>query len=314
MLLQLAAFPDSAFHDEETTLARESPAIHSVYAGLSGDISFRHYRLIQQRQLYEAAEAWASGGDGVAEHDIEGAVRGKLDAWQDMISVGVPPSDEFAHDLRQDKQKTEETLLPVLEKLAQCGRRFDDVFEEDVRSWGPTVVRQSIAEIQKRMALLSGLLQPSLDDLLPSTTYGLVMAVERGLQAGGISQDDLATKALEFFLGDAPASVPCVRIRSLLFAALVRKMASGQKRPTASIANDFEMIATLLPYCDAMFLDRQCHGLAGENPIRGELEQHRTLLFSKSNQDEFLAYLQQVGDAAPPAHLDRVREVIRESL
>jgi hypothetical protein len=42
------------------------------------------------------------------------------------------------------------------------------------------------------------------------------------------------------------------------------------------MVSDFQMVSTLLPYCDAMLVDRECHGLL------------------KNTRDDLLQYLREI--------------------
>lgn len=78
--------------------------------------------------------------------------------------------------------------------------------------------------------------------------------------------------------------------------------------------SEVQMIGALLPYCDAMYLDRQCHGLVIESPVADRISAYRTKIFSGRNKDDFIDYLREIEAGAPDEHLALVREVIRENL
>jgi hypothetical protein len=65
----------------------------------------------------------------------------------------------------------------------------------------------------------------------------------------------------------------------------------------ASILNDFSAIATYAPYVDAMFIDKQCASLLQQGRLRTELDL-KAKIFSLNSQDEFLQYLNDLGETA----------------
>ena len=98
-----------------------------------------------------------------------------------------------------------------------------------------------------------------------------------------------------------------------LYAALARKAANGQKRiPGVSFFNDVKTISTLMPYCDAMFIDKECASLLQEEPLRSRI-QYETQVFSLATKDRFLEYLNGIKDSATKEHLDKVKEVYGET-
>lgn len=315
VLLQLAAFPGSSFHDRETTVARERDAIHAVYAALAGGVTFDHHSRIQHRQFHRAAAAWTLDGEASGSRpDRTDAMDGELDAWQDVIVVGVGLTDLLADEFRASRDLTAKVLQPHPEGLAKSGRSFDDLAEHEAQAYGETVIHQLAVDLSKHAAIAAGALTPTLEDLLPSWAWHIFVAIQGGLRKAGLGEDDLLPKAVEFLRSRALEQVPFVHVSSLLYAALIRKIASGQSNVPASTATDFEMIATLLPYCDAMFLDRQCHALLTENPLSTKVGAYGTKLFSRRNEEEFLHYLEKIETSAPREHLDLVREVVRSSL
>ena len=68
------------------------------------------------------------------------------------------------------------------------------------------------------------------------------------------------------------------------------------------------MISTLLPYCDAMFIDNECRGYLADGPLCDEIA-YDTEAFSFSTKDAFLQYLNEIESSAPEEHLGKVKEV-----
>jgi len=100
-----------------------------------------------------------------------------------------------------------------------------------------------------------------------------------------------------------------VRIQAMLFAAVARKAAAGQKKsPTRGFFNDVGMISTILPYSDVMFIDNECAGLMAEDPLKSELN-YGAKIFSLSTRDKFDEYLDLILHSVSAAHLRKVREI-----
>jgi hypothetical protein len=90
---------------------------------------------------------------------------------------------------------------------------------------------------------------------------------------------------------------------------LSKKAASGQNRiPNQGTANDVEIVSTLLPYCDAMFVDNECSALLHDIPKSHKLP-YPCRVFCKNTGADFIRYLTEIRDSATPAHLAILEEV-----
>ena len=68
------------------------------------------------------------------------------------------------------------------------------------------------------------------------------------------------------------------------------------------------MLSAYLPYCDAMFVDREMHRLLDEPPLKTAVN-YGTKVFYPRSKREFLNYLDQIENSASAEHLAKVREV-----
>ena len=73
--------------------------------------------------------------------------------------------------------------------------------------------------------------------------------------------------------------------------------------------NDIAAISNLLPYCDAIFVDRAWHGRLGENPAKNAIGKFRARVFSSRNIDEFMQFLDGIEAAASKEILNRIEKV-----
>src|SRR5207244_3372567 len=107
-----------------------------------------------------------------------------------------------------------------------------------------------------------GELQPTDEDDLAALepNMRLLMEIKALFCKQGFSDQESYRKTWEFLDSDALDNSPYVRISSLLFAMLARRAANRQKPPKKHPFVDVEMIAAYLPFCDAMFIDKEMHG------------------------------------------------------
>jgi hypothetical protein len=73
--------------------------------------------------------------------------------------------------------------------------------------------------------------------------------------------------------------------------------------------NDVAIIATLLPYCDAIVLDNAWIAELRNNPAASECAKYETLTFSGQSMDKLMEYLDEIGQSAPAHILAAVQEV-----
>lgn len=311
-LKQLAAFPTSSFLDDETTVANERDAIQAVYTTLAGDFSFSHQISIEHEQLFVAAKAWAEGEPltaGPLDPSDRNALRGDLDAWQDTMSIMVPLTDLFTSELRQRRQAAIDTIVPSIFECAEARLTFEEHYKQEVESNGAETVKQISSE------LLRYSVQGQSSLKLPSTSWLRFMYLRRGFESAGMDEEDAACASLRFLQDfDALQTVPFIRIQGLLWAALALRVQHGMTQIQPSIVNDVLMIGTLLPYCDAMFVDNQCRSLVIDEPVASRLLPYSTSVFSMSNKADFRDFLLEIESTAPRDHLELVRQVIADDI
>jgi hypothetical protein len=129
------------------------------------------------------------------------------------------------------------------------------------------------------------------------------------LTDAGISDGRLWTRTEEYLTSDSLRIVPFLKIRAMLYAAFARKAAAGRKRPpNRGFASDITMVSLLLPYCDAMLLDKEVAGYLAERPLVKELN-YGTRRFSSNSLDEMIEYLEGIEASMPTSHGEKVSEV-----
>ena len=143
----------------------------------------------------------------------------------------------------------------------------------------------------------------------PPPAVLLVTSIRETFSLSGLSEGDAWHKTIEYLKCADMSEVLFFRISAMLYAALARKASSGQLRmPSQGMMNDIRAISAMLPYCNAMFLDKECTALLNEQPLRTRLGSG-TKVFSLNTKDEFVSFLNLIEAQAPREHLDKVREV-----
>jgi len=149
---------------------------------------------------------------------------------------------------------------------------------------------------------------PSLNDVLPSRTENLVKNLEFMFQQEAGNEMGNA-KLAEFFKSGAINEVPFNLIAAAMYASLAAKAAAGQKEiPNQGTATDINIVSTLLPYCDAMFVDNKCRALLQDIP-RDYALPYSCKVFSPNTGADFIRYLIEIRDSVTRDHLKLIEEV-----
>ncbi len=313
--LQLVVCPQSGMHEEESLVSPFFHALKQMYDLLSHGMRFRSYTAIRTLQLSNHATQWIKG-----KHiepptlDVESAVSGDLHGWQGRLifAAKAEMNQKWIDELRRVRQRRLRGLTHLFKHWSQEKKAFDEHFQIEVSAYGRGLLGQYIERQLELHEYLQGLKEPSIEDLMPRASVDLVDAVMRAFGAAGMSQRERWPMTINYFVSPSLADVPFVRIAALLYAALSRKAASGQKQPPSQgMMSDIRMLSVLLPYCDAMFIDNQCRGLLTERPLCDRLH-YETRLFSYRNRGEFMQYISEIRSNAPKGQLEKVREVYGE--
>jgi hypothetical protein len=307
--LQLVVCPDSKQHQYESLTSAFYKGLKRTYEHFSGGLSFYASDDIKRHQIARLTECWLKKESATFDFDAQKITHGELHEWADRIYITVDGAlDGFVDDLRVTRNEIHKGLQEVFEIWQREKKSFKEVFEAEKGSYTQTLVQAYLTQ-QKKVndALMRGEV-PSLNDVLPSQQKIVLMQLQFTFEeAFGKAE---SPKVMAGFLSagvmnDAPFNV----ISASLFASLSQKAAAGQKRPPNQGTNsDVNMLSTLLPYCDAMFVDNECRALWQDIPRDYKLP-YPCALFSPNIGVEFLQYLNKIRDSATPEHLKIVSEI-----
>jgi hypothetical protein len=149
---------------------------------------------------------------------------------------------------------------------------------------------------------------PPLEDVLPSRTENLVGNLQFTFQQT-VGKEQGTAKLAEFLKSGAINEAPFNLIGAAMYASLAAKAAAGQKEiPNQGTATDIDIVSTLLPYCDAMFVDNKCRALLQDIP-RDYALPYGCKVFSPNTGANFIRYLTEIRDSVTPDHLKLIEEV-----
>ena len=316
--LQLVVCPESGFHREESSLYRYFAELKEMYELLSCDVRFQSDDNIKEIQICEHARNWlADTPEKRVMIDPQSVIDGKIDAWQKCFTISIDwkHSDEIVDGLREARRVISKRLETVARRWQQeKGKDFDDWFEEESSGYGKALLSACSRSVQGLVDVYKGEREAKLDDILVpfSLPYSLMQSLSYVFANNGVGQGEVCSKVVEYLRSDSLKNVPFVEVSSLLFAALARKYAAGMRElPDEGLETDINILSVLLPYCDAMFIDKQMHSYLEENPVSKRLS-YETKIFSLNHKAEFMAYLRAIEQNASKQHLEKVKEVYGE--
>ncbi len=310
--LQLVACPDSREHQHESLTSPFYKGLKHTYEHFSGGVSFHDAETIRVRQIADLARAWLKNEPVNFDFSPESISSGRLHEWSGRIFVTadvVLPGT--VDELRTMRSTIHQGLQGIFEQWRREKNSFKEVFAAEKVAYGQTLVKMYADDCRKRAQMAVMMMRgqiPSLNDVLPSRTENLVKNLESMFQqeAGNEMGN---TKLAEFFRSGAINEVPFNLIAAAMYASLAAKAAAGQKEiPNQGTATDINIVSTLLPYCDAMFVDNKCRALLQDIP-RDYALPYACKVFSRNTGADFIRYLIEIRDSVTPDHLKLIEEV-----
>jgi hypothetical protein len=215
---------------------------------------------------------------------------------------------DYVDDLRRVREEVADGINEAFARWqASRGAGFREFFDEEWRGYGNRLLLVYKDWVEKSLNVALGVEAPSEATFFPAPAATTFNVLARIVEGNGVPFEKARPKLVEFFRCDMLAVVPFLRISASMFAVLAMKAAAGQKEPpNRGTATDVNVVASLLPYCDAMFIDNASASLLTDIPREHRLP-FPCRVFSRRSGDEFLAYLGGIRGAMTSEHRDLVR-------
>ncbi|MDH2381447.1 hypothetical protein [Bradyrhizobium sp. CER78] len=296
-LRQQVIFPTSNLHSDETIVWHSPSELRLAHEMFSGDISFEDTHSVAISQEWEFAEAYLKDLEVPSlTFDVDDILSGDRNVWLPIYHINVNSDlSIFAPGLRESKATAANSLKQLADAWAKKRSTFDQILKHELSSYGSAMRHALEHEVTRTAAALASNDPSSLLEI----SFGLQ---NRYRQLAGLFMERAVPgkTAATFLDWVGNEQQPAHRIFAYLIAALGWRVSSGQSPAlTAGILNDFIAIATYAPYVDAMFVDRQCASLLKQGRLRSDLN-YKARIFSMSNKQEFLDYLEELADIASP--------------
>ncbi len=322
---QVIVCPDSFFHKDESSFGGiDFQVAKKLYEHFSGGKTLFPAHVIEEQQVRQHFACWLDGKHAIFELDPQNISFRDLHTWEIgmRISVGFSQQAEEIDNLKKVNTSTEQQLANIWKRWQSEEMSFEDRVREEVLGFGKGVLTSTRAFVQRREnATLRAVSDPTfqfeINDILPPPAFSLLSKLIQSAIEKGVDQ----TKVLDIihkYLNDADSllDVPYLKINSVMFAGLARSARLGEKKAPKSTA-DMQFISSYLPYCDAMFVDKQSARVLKELP-KGTRKQFRigeydTRFFTLNDRDKFISYLNDLVNGLSQEHIDILKDINGEN-
>ena len=272
---QLLVCPKSDYHTIESLPTTYYPKLKILTEYLSWHVSFHRSNSIKMRQIERHAQLWIQGkGDEEPKIGHHDALKGRINYWnpRDNLRIYIIPHPLEIEEIQRKRAKNEAEVAFLYNAWRSESKNKDQWFKETVKAFGYYTLHRP----------------------WPLFEVDFKKSVENMFLKEGVSQDHINEKIIEYFNSPQLENLPFLKISALLLAAMARRVSGGQKKKSQSMFVDFDMIATFLPYCDAMIIDKECHSFFEEKAFQEIISKYGTQLFSLRCIDKFEQYLDDI--------------------
>lgn len=307
---QLIICPDSINHYNESVSSPFYKPLRRVYEQLSHGTSFEFPETIKRFQIHNNFLEWL--GDHPQSITKDDVIHGSINEWQDrlIVSVDIGSQIEDAVDNNNYKNRLYQNMTAVFERWkTEKNRNFNDWYEEERGAIGPAILKSYLQGVLKYSQ--EGYSESTLN-FMTSFVSVLFTELKSVLISRGYNDDNALLKIVEYLNSNHFKEVSYLKISSMLYASIAKSAANGRKNPPSpGMDNDIEVISCYSGFCDAIFLDKECHTYLNQEPLKKELGLG-SKVYSVNNKNDFLAYLQSILDNCPKSHIELINEVYGE--
>jgi hypothetical protein len=327
--MQVVICPDSTEHHDESLISPFYEELKHTYEHFSTGISFTRSTSIQEMQVVEAFDCWLNNKKPDFDFDSRRIAHPNLHGWQDRIFIttsGMLPG--YKQSVLQSRRNIHSALGDLFHRWQTEKKSFAEVFELEKAGYADSIL-QGIERDRQKAAEMASVFErfgpvprfvsrysatmntPLMHGLQHVASLHFADEYKQELQEGKLEklEDQAREKVIAFVKSGAMNQTPSNMIAASMYAALARRAAVGQKKvPDEGMATDIRVVSTLLPYCDAMFVDNVCRSLLNEIP-KTHKPQYRCNVFSSKTSSDFLQYLREIRNSTAPEHLELLAEV-----
>ncbi len=320
---QAIVCPDSFYHKDESMIGNTNfKLMKRLYEHFSSGKTLYPSIVVERHQIAQHFETWLEGKKTEFQYQPEHiAFEQDLHTWSVgmMISVGGNPYPGQIENLQAANLRTKEGLRSTWTRWqSEKDFGFVERVKEEARGiWkGLLSVAQNFIN-RKNLAMQKMAMgedyKLELDDFMPPMSNDIFEDLLMIAGRKNIPQEKILETITGYFIDtDSLLEVPYIKISTVMYAGLAHKAVSGKKEPPKSLV-DVEFIASYLPYCDALFIDKESQTLLKEFPKNApsnlRLKEFPAKVFSLRNKKEFLDYLDQIVADLPEEQIETLKDI-----
>jgi hypothetical protein len=303
--LQLVVAPYSSVHEDETQFFREHGELMAFIKEMAHGHAFQPRYDVERAQLQQAFDAFVRGEPAQCPLMPRHALPRNVYYWDNYLRIEMPSRFFNTEGNRIRKEQTVAALVTELDHWSQSDTTWEEDMQMELADAGKQAVDAYMNLLQRALG------NPVARLGLPVSSFHQLLLTLPGDPWG----EENLLKAKGFFASEHFARVPHQQLFARLFAtfkAQVRLGAYGNrdkaKQRLSGLFYDVSHAATYAPYCDAYVTDKAMAELM-RHPKVGLQRDYGCQVFSASNWDQFMAWLDEVERSMTPEHLQALRAI-----
>lgn len=316
--LQLIICPDSEFHRQESLLSFYA-ALKRMYEHLSHVTTFFDRHTIERFQVDDGFKSLVENKDfDWKSLGVDNVLHGDRNEWQSrfLITIDSKIDPKEIEDFQNQRLKIHENVKSLFETWKNArGKSFNDYYKEIVPAYGNRIAKSYVESIMQYFQASLGIKTFTPEEMIPvmmGEESIIVSSLQRHLP--NEKDEEKLKRVISYLQSERTQNLPFNEIYSTLWAAIAYQAGAGGRinPPNIGMVNDIEMVSSLLPYCDAMFVDRDMDSLLNFGAVKRIVDKYNTKVFSLANKEEFFNYLSEIKEKASEKHMKCIREVYGE--
>lgn len=313
--LQVLVCPDSEFHENESSLSPFSAELKRMYEHLSNGITLYDSATIRRFELchtFAKINKYKLRKDNLTIDDI---LHGNKNEWQGRLLFSIDHNVDQEEITR--RRQSREAVAANINKLfgiwrKEPNKQYEDWYKAELDSFGLGIFTRYAKNMMNLKLARAGeedssalFLETANSDehiLIISLLHYLPNDMDEG------AKYDLVFK---FLFSEDIKKLPCVRIMAALFASLEHEVVHGGRKKLVGngMGSDIYMVSSVLPYCDAIFVDNEINRFLSHPRAKYYLSEYEGKVFSLSSKQAFLDYLDEMIDSVPQKHKNLINEI-----
>lgn len=297
--LQLVVVPYSSVHEDEAQFFREHAELMAFIKEMAHGHAFQPRYGVERAQVYQAFDAFVRGEPAQCPLVPSHALPRDVHCWDNYLRIEMPSQFFDTVGDRTRKEQTVAALVTELDHWSQSNATWEEDMQLELADAGEQTVDAYMNLLQRTLG------SPVARLKLPVSSFHQLLLTLPGDHWG----EENLLKVKSFFASEHFARVPHQQLFARLFATFKAQVRRGaypnrEEAPKrlSGLFHDVWHAATYAPYCDAYVTDRAMAELMRHPKVHLERD-YGCQVFSLSNWDQFLVWLEDIEKSVTTEHL-----------